>query len=1023
MPYSDNLYSAMDDDSDFEPIDDIPSQQGRELSQTAYRAPQSGHDDRCGHARASTHDHDNEDEVDADAFSPVDGYFGSSNDTSSDTSAVATLSNVPHVPNIWVQDPSLDQSSTAASKAREAELERQGNRQPFTSSSPDYSADISVDGLTTSRYISSTYTGSSRVQQYNGSNSTPAAHISSSSPPSSLAGPSASSLRSYTPYPYRATYHSGSSRLVPQDAPPAYTPSPRSPQISQVGPDGSRNYSTFSPPADSMGRREESQGLLGREPESMRDAGSDSSDGATSPWSERITRRVSSFDRSFCKLAFIVIGLVLLSTGFLASLINSVKDETSHLHPPKMTYPDLDNKVPWQPGSSCGTDRLRRDPQSFDVSFSDDKPLTIIQNISHDNDHHSYKPIQIHGSVILRRTDSDHPDPSLVVETTVNNDLIATTISWDEHSQKLVVTIPNFLRTDSPNRPPWPCIHLTATLWTPASSSLSSLSISTTVLSILLVDNLSLSVKEDTVLSSTVGSIVSDTTGSGLGSSTSHTNSLSSTFEFISPLISASTTSAPISGSWPLYNYLSFESTAGNIKVSILPQPDLNLDHPKPAVLNVKSSSGTVELVEPISDARNVYETAKILAQEGAGYLAAKPESVIPVRDYRVDVHTTSGNIKAKLATTEWGGWKSTSGKIDVEVLLVLDSGVYNDKGRQAGLETRSTSGNTVFGVWEPLWADQSNKGYILPVVLPGQVQAEDGGKALRVVRAEHGSTSGDIRVVYPKSWEGEITLGTLSGRLKVGGEGVKVVKGGEGGWPGVRKNVVARKGDDGKGSQVEGKSTSGDIQSKFTPLWAHDKTKIPFNPDQSIEDQVKESIQQTLDHLDIDYLDVFFLHAPFEDEKDNLVAWRVFETFVPHKLRQLGLSNFPASQLSNLYDNIHISQANLCTKYIHQAKRLRPHKVLESEFVVSFSQKLNVGKQLGLYNLVLGLGDTLVLNGTTKVEQMELDVQKITEVFGDRGLLETLQPDFAEWRSLLVKLGASEPSERVEWSREASSV
>ncbi|KAK0741778.1 hypothetical protein B0T21DRAFT_381561 [Apiosordaria backusii] len=818
MPFSDNLYSAVDDESDFEPVDDILSQQGRELSQTVYRAPQSGHDDRYENARASIYDDDDGDEVDDDAFSPIDGYFGSSNDTSSDTPAVATSSNVPHVPNVWVQDPSLEQSSTAASKAREAELERQGARRPSMGPLSDYSGDTSVGGLT-SEHNSSAHTGFSRAQQYSGSHSRPATHVSSSPPPSSSGGPSASSSRSYTPYSRTAAYHGESSRLVPQDAPPAYTPSPTSPQSSQAGHDTPRNYSTFAPTTGIMGRWGETQGLLGHEPESMRDAGHDGGE-ETSQWRDRIRRRVSSFDGSYCKFALLVMGLVLLSTGFLTTLINSVRDETPHLQPPKMTYPDLDNRLPWQPGSTCGTDRIQRDPQFFDVSFSPDKALTIIQNISHNNDHRSYKPIQIHGSVILRRTDSDHPDPSLVVETTVNDDLIATTLSWDEISQIFAVTIPNALHDDSSSN--HPCIHLTITLWTPASSSLSTFSVSTTVLSILLLDNLSLSVGENTVLSSTVGSIVSSTSGSSLSSSIIPSNNLSPSFQFLSPLISASTTSAPISGSWPLYNYLSFETTAGNIKVSILPQPDLDPSHPKPAVLNVKSSSGTVELIEPISAARDAYETGKTLALEGAGYLAEKAESVLPVRDYRVDVHTTSGNIKAKLATTEWGGWKSTSGRIDVEVLLVLDSGVYNDKGRKAGLETRSTSGNTVFTVWEPLWVDQTNKGYLLPVVMPGQVvhAEEEEGKKLRVVKAKHGSTSGDVRVGYPASWEGEIDLGTLSGRLKVGGEGVRVVKGGEGGWPGVRKSVVARKGDDGeKGSKVEGKSTSGDVS-----VWVGDQ-------------------------------------------------------------------------------------------------------------------------------------------------------------------------------------------------------
>ncbi|KAK0670048.1 hypothetical protein QBC41DRAFT_372862 [Cercophora samala] len=692
MPFSDNLYSAVDDESDFEPTDDILSQQDRGLSQTGYRPPQSGH------ARASTYD-GNDEELDDDALSPVDGYFGTSNDTSSDTSAVATSSNVPHVPNVWVEDPSLDRSGTAASKAREAELERRGGGRVSGGTLSDYSVDADVGGLTSAGYNSDAYTGSSRAQRYSGSASRPATYAQSSSPPSSSAGPSVPSTGSYTPYSQRAGHHGESSRLVPQDAPPAYTPSPTSPQSSQSGYDVPRNYSTFSSPTGTMGRWRETQGLLGHDPESMRDPGNSGSGEDTPQWRERIKNRISSFDGSYCKFALLVVGLVLLSTGFLTTLINSVRDERSNLpRPPKMTYPDLDNKQPWQPGSSCGTDRITRDPQVFDVVFADDKPLTIIQNISHNNDHHSYKPIQIHGSVILRQTDADHPDPALVVETTVNNNLIATSISWDETSQTLIITIPNFLPSDTPTGPPWPCIHLTATLWTPPSSSLSTLAIKSTVLSILLIDNLSLSITESTTLSSTVGSIISSTTGHPITTTTtSPPLSLPPSFLFISPLISATTTSAPISGSWPLYNYLSFESTAGAIKASILPQPDLDPSRPKPAVLNVKSSSGTVELTEPIEEGRQAYELGRVLeAEEGAGYLARE---VLPVRDYRVDVHTTSGRITSKLAVTEQGRWRSTSGGMEVEVLLVLDGGVYHGKGRQVGLETSSTTGTQILPI------------------------------------------------------------------------------------------------------------------------------------------------------------------------------------------------------------------------------------------------------------------------------------------------------------------------------------
>ncbi|KAJ9133551.1 hypothetical protein NKR23_g10636 [Pleurostoma richardsiae] len=118
MPYSDNMYSM--DASDGEPIDDPLRRQAG-----------------AGHA-----DEDVED--DPQALSPSDGYFGRSEGASWSPSqtthawhaahiptttsyASAASSQVPHVPDVWVSDPSLEQGSTADSKAREAREEREQN--------------------------------------------------------------------------------------------------------------------------------------------------------------------------------------------------------------------------------------------------------------------------------------------------------------------------------------------------------------------------------------------------------------------------------------------------------------------------------------------------------------------------------------------------------------------------------------------------------------------------------------------------------------------------------------------------------------------------------------------------------------------------------------------------------------------------------------------------------------------------------------------------------------------------------
>ncbi|KAM0267821.1 hypothetical protein ACHAQH_010076 [Verticillium albo-atrum] len=157
-------------------------------------------------------------------------------------------------------------------------------------------------------------------------------------------------------------------------------------------------------------------------------------------------------------------------------------------------------------------------------------------------------------------------------------------------------------------------------------------------------------------------------------------------------------------------------------------------------------------------------------------------------------------------------------------------------------------------------------------------------------------------------------------------------------------------------------------IQTKFTPVWAHNKDKIPFNPNQSIEHQVRESIKQSLEHLQVDYFDALFLHIYFENDEDNITAWKVFETFVPHTIRSLGVSNFKLSQLKELDDAVTVKPAfvqnrfyketdfdfevrEFCTEHgiLYQAYWMLKHnpEVLESEVLASVAEGLTLRKNL----------------------------------------------------------------------------
>lgn len=239
-----------------------------------------------------------------DALSPADGYFHASSSgleeaaTSSPSPPVRQQrqsANVPFVPNVMVEDPTLNEDRAAA-KAREAEEERlinsasAGRSTPLTDSQPHRQTVPFAQGQA-GFYSPSHPSQSSPVAAYprlETHHQSTSASASSSSPSSSghhhrrsideeISSFQPSSATGQTPRQYTVRR--------PSDAPPAYSPSASSPQSS--------GYQTFAPPqagAETMGVPEESQTLLPRQPESMGGA----SNGAREPLWRRIRNSTNS---------------------------------------------------------------------------------------------------------------------------------------------------------------------------------------------------------------------------------------------------------------------------------------------------------------------------------------------------------------------------------------------------------------------------------------------------------------------------------------------------------------------------------------------------------------------------------------------------------------------------------------------------------------------------------------------------------------------------------------------------------
>ncbi|AEO61543.1 hypothetical protein MYCTH_2311792 [Thermothelomyces thermophilus ATCC 42464] len=848
MPYSDDLYASLEEEeAHIELIGETLTQdgiQGFDLTSEHVRPDTSTTD-----AVVASVDHDTGvagEEEDPHVFSPTDGYFGTAPGASSGTLAPAS-SNVPHVPNVLVEDPSL-QRDDAEGKAAEAARERLRNdREAPGSDDGDASASASHtpapshNGVSSASAVTPTPTSHSAATYY--------------APSSSSRFPGVATLTSYTTFSTqrRSAYPSEHFPFIPNEAPPAYSPSPPVPSNTQQRFEGYRTVTqTRDAAIINMGRPEETQGLLARQPESMRDHNAHDVEEMSPTWWTRMRRAREHASWRSCKFVLIALVLFVVTAGFLTSIITGPPGRTGSDNPasdepqtdpgqPNMSYPDVDGDFAWDSTSFCKDAKIHRRVQTFVANLGADKQLTLLERTVDEDGRRGWGEVHVQGAVVFRRAGPDTPQSAVTLEVAVTDERLDVTSSWDAEAGTLEVLVPH--RVEWSKDRPRACVNVKVTAWIPENSKLEHLNTDVVHLDIKLLDNLSLTVEKGTALTSTVGTITSASSGTAArDDKLVDTTNPPPSYDFHSRIIDVHTTAAPITGVWPLYDYLGLHSTAGNVRVAINPK-EADADFPKPAILYVKTLSGDVKVREPIHAAQATFHIAQHTFSAGSAdrrRAEAQAEAYLPPREYRVDVHTSSGDIDAAVAFGLSGGFKSTSGTVSLELLPVLDATQAEPGARTVELSTASTSGATDVKVLEPLWVDSfpaaaatqgdgggsSGKPRYVDLSRPssspssssarrtgGAKDEDDGDSApppLRCLHSTHMTTTANIKLRYPASWEGDISLGTLTGSLQVGGDGVKLIKAGSD-WPGINKFLLARKGEKGEGGRLTAKSTSGD--------------------------------------------------------------------------------------------------------------------------------------------------------------------------------------------------------------------
>ncbi|KZF20539.1 putative aldo-keto reductase [Xylona heveae TC161] len=173
-------------------------------------------------------------------------------------------------------------------------------------------------------------------------------------------------------------------------------------------------------------------------------------------------------------------------------------------------------------------------------------------------------------------------------------------------------------------------------------------------------------------------------------------------------------------------------------------------------------------------------------------------------------------------------------------------------------------------------------------------------------------------------------------------------------------------------------------LQTKFTPV------------------NVRASVSSSLWNLRHDeqsqddaYIDSLVLHSPLPAMAQTLSVWRALEEFVPHRIHHLGISNTTLPVLEALYEEAKVKPAVVQNRFYLDTDfdiPLRAYcrkkgiiyqsfwtltanpRLLRSVPVATIAENVGIEKEVALYCLVLGLDNTVILNGTKDRQRMASD-------------------------------------------------
>lgn len=381
--------------------------------------------------------------------------------------------------------------------------------------------------------------------------------------------------------------------------------------------------------------------------------------------------------------------------------------------------------------------------------FPEPSGFSLVQKVQGENNYqlkNSYGYVRTEGKVHVRPA-TEHLNSNLRVDITVHgsNPELMHLESVEKTDSTLVIETPNHIKGAQVFSGHQPYVYIDATIFVAPGTVLQNFGIDTQSLAIIFHPGLDFTVKDSTTLF-TISKPISMPAGSSKLLTTTRTRQIIVHSSFGS-----------VTGAYPLYDLLSITTLSGSIDISYFPKNSSRLN-PKPASLVLSTSSASIQVSSPVIPAGQV----------------------IPKRDYKNALSTSSGSITANLLHSSRTSLHAASGRIFATIHP------HGNLSSPSHLSTDNKSGSTTVTVHNSLSHPSA---------------------PIRALSASHHYISGSLKLFYPSQWQGRIFGDTVSGSLNIFWDGVTVVKD-HPKWSGGRK-IEAERGEGG-GSRLEFGGVSG---------------------------------------------------------------------------------------------------------------------------------------------------------------------------------------------------------------------